>query len=59
MSVGHSIILPKTHTYKLIKRLHFLGINGIGVKIKSVPKYFYTVFGWGDFRGDRKHRVEN
>ena len=26
--------------HKLIERPHFLGINEIGVKIKSVPKYF-------------------
>ena len=31
---------PLNTTYKLIKRPHFLGISGIGVKIKSVPKYF-------------------
>ena len=29
-----------THTCKLIERPHFLGISGIRVKIKSVPKYF-------------------
>ena len=33
VSVGHSIILPWTHTCKLIERPHFLGINGIEVKI--------------------------
>ena len=39
MSVGHSLILPWTHTYKLIERPHFLGTSGIGVKTKSVPEY--------------------
>ena len=40
VSVSHSLILPWTHTYKLIERPHFLGISGIGVKIKSILKYF-------------------
>ena len=38
VSVSHSLI-PWTHMYKLIERPHFLGISGIGMKIKSVPKY--------------------
>ena len=40
VSVSHSLILPWTHTYKLIKRPYFMGISEIGMKIKSVPKYF-------------------
>ena len=40
VSVSYSLILPWTHTYKLIERPHFLGISEIGVKIKSVSKYF-------------------
>ena len=40
VSVSHSLIFPWTDMYKLIERLRFLGINGIGVNIKSVPKYF-------------------
>ena len=40
VSVSHSLILPWTHMYKLIERPHFLGISEIGMKIKSVPKYF-------------------
>ena len=39
VSVEHSLILIWTHKYKLIERPHFLGTSGIGVKIKSVPKY--------------------
>ena len=34
------LILP----WKLIERPHFLGISGIGVKIESVPKYFFFFF---------------
>ena len=40
VGVKHSLILPWTHTYKLIERPYFLGRSGIGVKIKSVPTYF-------------------
>ena len=43
MSVSHSLIFPWTHTYKLIERPYFLGISGIRVKIKSVPKYFKSL----------------
>ena len=43
MSVRHSLILPWMHTYKLIEKLHFLGTSGIGVKIKSVLKYFWSL----------------
>ena len=43
MSVGHSLILPWTHSYKLIERPHFLGTSGIGVKIKSVLKNFWSL----------------
>ena len=37
VSVGHSFILPRTHTYKLTKRPHFLGTSGIGMKIRVFP----------------------
>ena len=38
VSVSHSLILSRTHTYKLIERPHFLGISEIEAKIKSIHK---------------------
>ena len=43
VSVWHSLILPWTCTYKLIERPHFLGTSGIGVKIESVLKNFWSL----------------
>ena len=43
VSVRHSLILPWTYTYKLIKRPHSLGTSGIKVKIKSVLKNFWSL----------------
>ena len=40
MWVWDTFFFSLEYAYKLTERLHFLGTSGIGMKIKSVPKYF-------------------